>query len=227
MIKSFNNKTEKVGDDFKNCITKGSKLEVAASIFSIYGFESLKSELKKVDELKFIFTDPTFVETDKENREQRVFQINSHFRQKSISGSEFEINLKNELKGKSIARECKRWIENKVIFKTNRGNKYIQPHLTVHNDDDHSVYMGINEFSSTDFGYQLLIYFFQNAFQLKISALYWTIVIAEGKSLAQELSFKIIYQISNQRVIFLTLNYNTQFSSPSLTLNKYRRDNVG
>ena len=154
MIKAFNNKTEKVGDDFKTCIIKGSKLEVAAGIFSIYGFESLKKELNKIKELKFIFTDPTFVETDKKNREKREFQINSNFRQKSISGSEFEINLKNELKGKSIAKECKKWIENKVTFKTNLGNKYIQPHITLDNAGNRSVYMGINEFSSAGFGYE-------------------------------------------------------------------------
>ena len=48
MIQTFNNKTEKVGDDFKNNISKGSKLDVAAGIFTIYGFESLKKELKKI-----------------------------------------------------------------------------------------------------------------------------------------------------------------------------------
>jgi len=46
MIQSFNNKTEKVGDDFKKNIGKESKLQVAAGIFSIYGFEALKTELK-------------------------------------------------------------------------------------------------------------------------------------------------------------------------------------
>ncbi|NLA75834.1 MAG: hypothetical protein GX846_10265 [Deltaproteobacteria bacterium] len=51
MIKSFNNKTEKAGDDLKKEITRGSKLEVAASIFTIYGFECLKAELKKIKEL--------------------------------------------------------------------------------------------------------------------------------------------------------------------------------
>ncbi len=57
MIKNFNNKTEKVGDDLKNTIKKGSKLDIAAAIFSIYGFESLKKELKEIEELRFIFTD--------------------------------------------------------------------------------------------------------------------------------------------------------------------------
>jgi SNF2 family DNA or RNA helicase len=72
----------------------------------------------------------------------------------TFGGSVFEINLKNELKGKSIARECKKWIETKVRFKTNAGNQYIQPHFNLINDDRKFVYMGINEFSSAGFGYE-------------------------------------------------------------------------
>lgn len=154
MIQSFNNKTEKVGDDFKKNIDKESKLHVAAGIFTIYGFECLKAELKKIDKLSFIFTDPTFIEADKNNREIKQFKIDADLRQKSLSGSEFEINLKNELKGKAIAKECKKWIEQKVTFKTNIGNKYIQPHVTLDNHENKYVYMGINEFSSAGFGYE-------------------------------------------------------------------------
>jgi SNF2 family DNA or RNA helicase len=154
MIESFNNKTDKVGDDLKESISKGSKIDIAAGIFSIYGFQSLKTVLKKIERLRFIFTDPTFVEIDKNKREQRQFEINSNLRKKAISGSDFEINLKNELKGKAIAEECKEWIEEKVSFKTNAGNKYIQPHLNLDNNANKIVYNGINEFSSAGFGYQ-------------------------------------------------------------------------
>lgn len=154
IIQSFNNRTDKVGDDLGKNIGKESKLQVAAGIFSIYGFEALKSELKKIESLRFIFTDPTFIELDKNNREQKQFCLNKSLRQKSISGTEFEINLKNELKGRAIAKECKKWIEQKVSFKSNTENQYIQPHLTVLNKDKSFVYMGINEFSSAAFGYE-------------------------------------------------------------------------
>ena len=154
MIKSFNNKTDKVGDDFKKAISNGSKIDIAAGIFSIYGYESLKKELNKIDRLRFIFTDPTFIELDKSKREHRQFHINSNDRKKAISGSSFEINLKNELKGKAIAEECKKWIEQKVEFKTNAGNKYIQPHLNLESNENNFVYTGINEFSSAGFGFQ-------------------------------------------------------------------------
>ncbi|MBP7806695.1 DEAD/DEAH box helicase family protein, partial [Candidatus Gracilibacteria bacterium] len=154
MIKSFNNRTEKAGDDLKKTIKKGSKVNLAAAIFSIYGYESLKTELNKIDGLRFIFTDPTFVETDKNNREQKMFEINANNRKKAISGSDFEINLKNELKGRAIAKECKQWIEKKVQFKTNTSSRYIQPQLMVDNNDEKFIYTGINEFSSAGFGYE-------------------------------------------------------------------------
>jgi len=154
MIKNFNNKTEKAGDALKQDLRNGSKVHVAAAIFSIYGFETLKRELNQVDSLKFIFTDPTFVETDKKNREQKLFEINASNRMKSISGTEFEINLKNQLKGKVIARECRRWIEEKVTIKTNKSSRYIQPQIIVDNGNEKSLYNGIDEFSSAGFGYE-------------------------------------------------------------------------
>jgi hypothetical protein len=154
MLKNFNNKTEKTGDELKLDVKTGCKIDVAAAIFSMYGFEALKKEFLKIDELRFIFTDPTFVEISKSKREQRQFEINSNLRKKAISGTDFELNLKNELKGKAIAKECKKWIEEKVLFKSNLGNKYIQPHLSIKNNDEKIAYTGINEFSSAGFGYE-------------------------------------------------------------------------
>lgn len=154
MIKHFNNKTSKVGNDLKETIEKGSKISIAAAIFSIYGFESLKKELKNIDELRFIFTDPTFIEMDKKNRQEKMFEILANDRKKSIGGSRFEINLKNELKGKAIAKECRKWIEEKVTFKTNAKNGFIQPQFIVKNPDNNYAYNGINEFSSAGVGYE-------------------------------------------------------------------------
>lgn len=154
MIEHFNNKTQKVGDDLKKTIQKGSKLSIASAIFSIYGFESLKKELKQIDELRYIFTDPTFIDTDKNSRQERMFEIQAKDRKKSIGGSRFEINLKNELKGKAIAKECRKWIENKVKFKTNIKRGFIQPQFIVQNPESNYAYNGINEFSSAGIGYE-------------------------------------------------------------------------
>ncbi len=154
MIKTFDNKINIVGDDLKSTINKSSKIAVASSLFSIYGFESLKKELGKIENLRFIFTDPTFIKTDNENKKSKYFTINQANIEKSISGTSFEINLKNELKGRTIAKECRAWVEKKVKFKSNRGKNSIQAMLIVDNEEDKSTYLGMDEFSSAGFGYK-------------------------------------------------------------------------
>ena len=151
LIKTFDNKIKIVGEDLKESIKKGSKLSIASSIFSIYGYESLKKELNGIDELRFIFTDPTFIKTDEAKKDARFFEINSANTQRAISGSEFEINLKNELKGRSIAKECRKWCEQKVKFKSSMGNNTLMPMIML---DDNATYLNINEFSSAGFGYK-------------------------------------------------------------------------
>lgn len=60
-MKVLDNKLNKIGDEIKENISKGSKVSIFASYFSIYAFKELKKELSKVDELRFIFTEPSFL----------------------------------------------------------------------------------------------------------------------------------------------------------------------
>lgn len=154
MVFVFDNKQRVVWDDLKKTIKEWSKLNISAAIFSIYWFECLSEELKKIDCLNFIFTDPTFVKEDKENREQRKFEINSNKTIQAISWSDFEIHLKNEMKWRAVAKECKKWIEKKVKFKTNTSRYYIQPQIIIDNDNSSYVYTWLDEFSSAGFWYE-------------------------------------------------------------------------
>ena len=95
------NKTLK--GDFVTELRNGSKVAIAASCFSIYAFEELKAQLKDIDELRFIFTSPTFV-TEKANKQKREFYIPRLNRERNLYGSEFEIKLRNELSQKAIAK---------------------------------------------------------------------------------------------------------------------------
>lgn len=56
LIKVINNISERVVDDLKTKLSKGSRVSIAAASFSIYAFEALKEELENVDELRFILT---------------------------------------------------------------------------------------------------------------------------------------------------------------------------
>jgi hypothetical protein len=83
-----------LGDDLKASIHPKSKLKIAASCFSIYAYEALKSELEKIESLGFIFTAPTFVPsevTDTLGKERRAFFILKANRERSLWGSDFAI----------------------------------------------------------------------------------------------------------------------------------------
>ena len=57
----FNNTTKVVKDDIERKIQRGSRISIAAACFSIYAYQELKKQLDSCEELRFIFTSPTFV----------------------------------------------------------------------------------------------------------------------------------------------------------------------
>lgn len=143
----IDNISKTLKDDLKVEIKDGSKLSVAAACFSIYAFQELKDELKKIDEMRFIFTSPTFT-TEKAKKEKREFYIPRLNRERSLYGTEFEVKLRNELTQKAIAKECAEWIRKKVVFKSNVSSDNMMGFI---NADDKS-YMPINGFTTVDLG---------------------------------------------------------------------------
>ena len=143
----INNITKTLRDDLSVEIKGGSKLSIAAACFSIYAFQALKEQLLEIDELRFIFTSPTFV-TEKTKKEKREFYIPRLNRERSLYGTEFEVKLRNELTQKAIAKECADWIRQKVTFKSNVSDKTIQGHLIV----DDLGYTPVNNFTTVELG---------------------------------------------------------------------------
>ena len=143
----INNITKTLRDDLTVEIKDGSKLSIAAACFSIYAFQELKAQLKGVDELRFIFTSPTFV-TEKTKKEKREFYIPRLNRERSLYGTEFEVKLRNELTQKAIAKECADWIRQKVKFKSNVTNEQIMGFINV----DEESYSPINGFTTVELG---------------------------------------------------------------------------
>ena len=152
----IDNKFKKLGDDLKNTIKPNSKIQICASIFSMYGFESLKKELSKIDNLKFIFTNPTFVEDVSSKKESREFELSA--REKSINGSEFEVKLKNELNGKTIAKACAKWVKEKAQFKSNVNyndiDRFINIKTNKNNKEDYTTYLNVDKFNTVGLGYE-------------------------------------------------------------------------
>ena len=156
-MKIIDNINSLLGDDLKVSLNANSRLKIAASCFSIFAFEALKKEISKIQSLQFIFTSPTFVPdetTDRFKKERREFFIPKIDRERSLYGSEFEIQLRNKLTQKAIARECADWIRQKAIFRSNKTKSAMQQFACIHGDDKDFTYMPLNGFSAVDLGYQ-------------------------------------------------------------------------
>ena len=146
-MKIINNIDETLRDDLSVEIKQGSKISIAAACFSIYAFEELKEELKDIEQLRFIFTEPTFT-TEVAKKERREFYIPRLTREKNIFGTEFEVKLRNELSQRAIARECAEWIRSHAIFKSNITEERMAGFMNV----DDKNYTPIHSFTTVDLG---------------------------------------------------------------------------
>lgn len=149
-MKSIDNVNIRLVDELKPEIKKGAKLSIAASAFSIYAFQELKKELENIDELRFIFTSPTFITDNTEKKESREFYIPHIYNEQHLCGGEFEIRLKNQLNQRAIASECAAWIKTKVRFKSNKSAN--RPLIGFIHVTPESVYTPVNNFSTTGLG---------------------------------------------------------------------------
>lgn len=87
-------------------------------VFLFMRIKPLKKQLDGIDELRFVFTSPTFL-SEKAPKEKREFYIPRLDRERSLYGTDFEVKLRNELTQKAIAQECAQWIREKVQFRSN------------------------------------------------------------------------------------------------------------
>lgn len=136
-----------LSQSIKDEIKTGSKVSIAAACFSIYAYQELKNELKNIDELRFIFTSPTFV-VDKAKKEKREFYIPRLNRERSLYGTEFEVKLRNELNQKAVAKECAEWIKKKAVFKSNSTQQNMPSFINV----DETNYNPVKEFTAVELG---------------------------------------------------------------------------
>lgn len=144
-----NKKNGFVYKELQENIKKGSKLSVISAYFTIYAYWELEKDLNKIDSMRFIFKEPSFIKNKKE--EVREYYINN---EKGIFGNEFEIKLKNEMKQGSVARKCAEWIKNYVEVKSFKNSDSSEPRMIyVENEDEEDIYItGSVDFTTDGLG---------------------------------------------------------------------------
>ncbi|BCA95207.1 helicase [Legionella antarctica] len=107
-----------VGHELKKHSFDGSKLSVLSSLFTLYGFASLKKELTKLQHTRLFITD---------------WQGQSL---QSLVGNEQEVRLINQLNQKHVATECAKWLRGKVYVKASKKPQAAQNLIHLQSDDN-------------------------------------------------------------------------------------------
>lgn len=141
----------RVIDKLRENIKSGTKLSIISAYFTIYAFQELKKELEKIESLRLLFSEPTFVKNKKDiNRE---FKLSGSY-ERGLAGDRYEIKLKNELKQSEIAKECANWIKEKVEVRA-YDEEYPLPqkmYLIENSKDESACIFGSSDFTSSGLG---------------------------------------------------------------------------
>jgi superfamily II DNA or RNA helicase len=99
-----------VGQFLKDNIKSDSALSIVSAYFTIYAYNHLKDQLNSINELKFLFGEPTFIKS--------LDPTKTNKRNYKIEDDNLIIPTESRLTQKSVARECSEWIEKKVLIKS-------------------------------------------------------------------------------------------------------------
>ena len=138
----------RVGDVLKRSIKENSKISITSSYFTLYAFDELKEELSKIDNLRFIYTEPTFVKNNNKNIMKKIIE-----NENKLFGVEEELKDKCILNQSYIARELAKWVKKNVEIKSLKSTKMKGALCHIDNEDKQVSITGATSLSCPSLGY--------------------------------------------------------------------------
>ena len=116
-----NTEGKRLVDSLRANLDDEAKLSIISAHFSLFAFGELREELERLDSVRFLFSEPTFIqdmgrvagapESDIARRAQGE-------REKALADSSLELTLRNKLNQRALARACTSWLRGKVTFRS-------------------------------------------------------------------------------------------------------------
>ena len=148
----------RLGDVLAASIDDEAKLSIISSYFTVFAYGELKDELSRVDEVRFIFSEPTFIKQMAAEKDPRQFQISQCSRERGIGGTGLELTLRNNINQRALAHACASWVRAKATFRSAKAPGTIQPGGTyvVENPggEDHAFMGASADFTQEGLGYE-------------------------------------------------------------------------
>lgn len=148
----------RLGDALARSIDDDAKLSIISSYFTVFAYGELREELSKIDSVRFLFSEPTFIKRMASSKDPKEFELAQRGRERGIGGTGLELTLRNNLNQRAIARECAEWVRAKGTFKSAMHPGTIQPGGTylVENPagTDHGFMGASASFTQEGLGYE-------------------------------------------------------------------------
>ncbi len=149
---------ERLGDALAGSIDDGAKLSIISAYFTVFAYGELKDELSKVDRVRFLFSEPTFVKAMEAAKDPREFALAQAARERGVGGTGLELTLRNNLNQRALARECAEWVRAKGDFRSVKHAGVVQSGGTyvVENasGEDHGFMGAAANFTQEGLGYE-------------------------------------------------------------------------
>ncbi len=99
-----------VGEFLKEHLTAHSNVSIVSAYFTLFAYQHLKENLDNIDELRFLFGEPTFIKSiDPDNTNTRAFKIED---------DNLVIATEQFIHQKAIAKQCSQWLQDKVAIRS-------------------------------------------------------------------------------------------------------------
>ena len=132
-----------VAEFLEENIGNGSALSIVSAYFTIYAFDKLKASLTGIEELRFLFGEPSFIAgLDLEKQESKAFLL-----------TEAGLELHNYLQQKDIAKACADWIQEKVEIRSVRRANFLHGKMYyIDNGAENDALIGSSNFTVRGLG---------------------------------------------------------------------------
>lgn len=112
-------------------LAPGAEVAIVSAYFTIYAYEALQAQLDQIGHLRFLFGEPRFVAAlDPDRTAKKAFAL-------ELDG----LALRNRLTQRAVARDCHRWITEKVAIRSVKRANLLHGklyHLTA-NQQSHAI----------------------------------------------------------------------------------------
>lgn len=133
-----------VGEDFlRKHLRKGTEMAIVSAYFTIHAYEHLREHLETIEDLRFLFGEPSLVGVVQGEQESKVFRLTDQ-----------GMSLNNQLEQSRLARECAAWIREKVQIRSMQQGGFLHGKMYhLKNDGASNALLGSANFTAAGLGY--------------------------------------------------------------------------